>query len=193
LICALISSGGVPDPNHPLASQDCDNGGVVNITECNNGTDPSEPSDDTMSNDDPDLTPIITIIPGNISGISTVGVAVEVTELLGNPTDGSSVVVRVPSDPRLTFTWDPTLMNVGFTAVQNSMWSYNGVINGLFHEFEHNGIIPGSSTLAFGFISSYDPQGTDGQTTITTTVFPFSGGESNAGNNSDSERLVYFN
>jgi len=192
-ICALITSGGVLDPTHPLANQDCDNGGVSNITECTNGTDPSEPSDDIMANDVPDLTPVTTIIPGNISGISTVGVVVEVSELLDNATDGTAIQVRIPADPRLTFTYDPTLTNVGFNAVQNSQWTYNGVVNGLFHEFVHNGVLPGLSTLAFGFNSTYDPQGTSGQTTITATVFPFSGGELNVSNNSDSEQLVYFN
>jgi len=43
-----------------------------------------------------------------------------------------------------------------------------------------------------GFQSFYDPQSTNGQTTITATILPYSGGECNALNNTDSERLVYF-
>lgn len=41
-LCAQINS----DPSHPLASLDCDGGGVDNITECMNGADPTDPSDD---------------------------------------------------------------------------------------------------------------------------------------------------
>jgi len=35
------------DASHPLASLDCDGGGIDNITECQNGGDPTDPSDDT--------------------------------------------------------------------------------------------------------------------------------------------------
>ncbi len=41
-LCALIGS----DPSHPMASQDCDGGGVNNILECFSGDDPSDSSDD---------------------------------------------------------------------------------------------------------------------------------------------------
>jgi len=78
--------------------------------------------------------------------------------------------------------------------VQNSQWNYQGD-NGLFHEWKYNGpgvIIPAGGKSAFGFQGFYDPQGTDGQTTITATVFPFGGGECIITNNVDSERLVYF-
>jgi len=51
---------------------------------------------------------------------------------------------------------------------------------------------PGGTTTAIGFQAFYDPQSTDGQTTITATVGPLSGGECNVFNNTDSERLVYF-
>ena len=41
-LCALINN----DPTHPLAVADCDGGGIDNITECMNGTDPANSSDD---------------------------------------------------------------------------------------------------------------------------------------------------
>ena len=41
-LCELLNT----DPTHPLASADCDKGGVDNITECMNGMDPTDPSDD---------------------------------------------------------------------------------------------------------------------------------------------------
>ncbi len=41
-LCAILTA----DPNNPLATQDCDNGGIDNTTECNLGTDPLDPSDD---------------------------------------------------------------------------------------------------------------------------------------------------
>jgi len=41
-ICAILAA----DPNSPLATQDCDNGGIDNATECNAGTNPLDPADD---------------------------------------------------------------------------------------------------------------------------------------------------
>ncbi len=254
-ICQLINY----DPNHPLANLDCDNGGIDNWTECQSGGDPSEPSDDCtvvvneqidicvlisnnptnpISNSDcdgdgvtnetectdmtdpldpckfvdgsitlpvtadqsdcenlcPDLTPITTILPGNIAGATAVGVAVEITELNGIDTDGSGILVRMPSDPRLQFVWDPGLTSVALTTVNNASWNYLGD-NGVVHTFQYTGagtIIAGGTTQAFGFESIYDPQSTDGQTTITASIVPFGGGECNILNDTDSERLVYF-
>ncbi len=199
----------VANPSSGLDTLDCDLDGVINITECMDNTDPTDPCDfeDTSitlpvtadqsdcENLCPDLTPIITILPGNISGISAVGLAIQITELRNVDTDGSDIIVRVPSDPRMVFTWDPLLTFVAFTPVDNSDWTYLGD-NGLFHSFEFSGntmIINGGTTSAFGMEATYDPQSTDGQTTITATIVPFSGGECNITNNTDAERLVYFN
>jgi len=44
-ICALIAA----DPSIPLASEDCDNGGIINSIECDNGGDPSDESDDCQT------------------------------------------------------------------------------------------------------------------------------------------------
>jgi len=254
-ICQLINY----DPNHPLAVLDCDAGGIDNWTECQNGGDPSEPSDDCqvvvneqidlctfltnnpnnpLSDSDcdgdgvtngtecidmtdpldpclfddgsitlpvtadqsdcenlcPDLTPTTTILPGNIAGVGNVGVAVEITELNGIDTDGTGIFVRMPSDPRLAFIWDPVLTSAALVPVNNSNWNYLGD-NGVVHTFQYNGggtVITGATTEAFGFQSIYDPQNTDGQTTITASIVPFGGGECNILNDTDSERLVYF-
>jgi len=184
-ICALLSA----DPNHPIGAADCDNGGVTNLEECQNNNDPTDGLDDC-----PDLTPITTILPGNIAGVSGIGVAVEITELNGIDTDGSGIFIRIPSDPRLTFVWDPSLTSVALTPVNNTNWTYLGN-NGVVHTFKYNGtglVITGGQTEAFGFQSTYDPQATDGQTTVTASIVPFGGGECNILNDTDSERLVYF-
>lgn len=261
-LCAIIAN----DPNHPWASLDCDAGGVINITECMNGMHPSKPSDDFfcprnycaeaiigdldicqelstdpnhpvgpldcdgdgVTNTDecvdstdpldacdfvdtsitlpvtadqtacgplcPDLTPIMTILPGNIAGYSPVEVAVQITELADVDTDGSVIIVRIPSDPRFVFVWNIGLTMAALVPVQNADWNYLGD-NGFVHTWTYNGpglIIPAQGLAAFGFQSFYDPQATSGQTTLTATILPFSGSECNAMNNTDSERLVYF-
>jgi len=47
-LCAIIGA----DPSHPLATADCDGGGIDNLTECNSGEDPLDPSDDCTSAED---------------------------------------------------------------------------------------------------------------------------------------------
>ncbi len=203
-ICDTLSV----DPSHPLSTLDCDGDGVTNEDECTDGTDPLDPCDfeeasisgpitaDQSGCDNlcPDLTPVTTILPGNIAGISAVEVAVEITELNNIDTDGSIIVVRVPSDPRLAFSWDPGLMMAALTPVQNSDWNYQGD-NGIVRTWIYQGpslVIGAGATSAFGFQAIYDPQFTDGQTTITASIVPFGGGECNILNDTDSERLVYF-
>jgi len=142
----------------------------------------------------PDLTPTLTILPGNISGLSPLEVAVEVSELNDVDTDGTIITVRMPSDPRVMFVWNIGLTQAAFIPVQNPDWNYLGD-NGIFHSWTYNGpglIINGLQTSAFGFQAFYDPQGTDGSTTLTATIVPFSGGECTITNNTDAERLIYF-
>lgn len=203
-ICALLTM----EPNHPFSTQDSDGDGVINSTECIDGTDPCDHCDFEETNLSlpitadqsdcpnlcPDLSPIMTILPGNIAGFSQVQVAIEVTELNTIDTDGSLIVVRMPSDPRLAFVWDVALTMSALKPVQNANWNYLGD-NGIVHTWTYNGpnlIINGGAKSALGFHSYYDPQATDGNTTLTVTIIPFSGGECQITNNTDSERLVYF-
>jgi len=203
-ICSVLAS----NPADPLSTLDCDGDGVANANECTDMTDPMDPCDfedtsitlpvtaDQSACIDPcaDLTPIMTILPGNVAGQSPVEVAIQVTELNSLDTDGSVVVVRVPSDPRFVFVWNIGLTTAALVPVQNSDWNYLGD-NGVIHTWTYNGpglVIPANGVSAFGFQSFYDPQSTDGQTTLTATILPFSGGECNPLNNTDSERLVYF-
>lgn len=205
-ICGVIAN----DPGGPLGPLDCDGDGVTNATECSpDNTNPNDACDYDMGsitlpvtadqsgcvNSCPDLSPVTKVVPGNISGVSPVSVVVKLTELNGADTDMSSIFVRIPSDPRLIFVWLPGLTQVGFDQVQNANWNYLGD-NGIIHNWEYNGpglVIPANTTSSFGFNAMYDPQGTNGQTTISATVVPFSGGECVFTNNSDSEILVYFN
>lgn len=203
-ICSAIAN----DPNLPLGAMDCDGDGVTNADECTDNTNPLDLCDyldisitqpviaDQSSCPQPcsDLTPTTTVIPSTISGNSAVEVAVVISEIEGIDTDGTTISVRVPSDPRLVFIWDVGLTQVAGVPVQNSDWNYLGS-NGVFSTWTYNGngqIINANSSAALGFQAFYDPQNTDGQTTITSTIVPFSGGDCNLFNNTDSEILIYF-
>jgi len=191
----------------PIVYRVCDFGIVVPSTI---GDDNPSPQSQPIPTDDPielapplctndtlkvyvtcqDLSPILTVLPTTFTGVSTIGTVVSVTELNNRATTAPGAIVRIPADPRLTFTWDPTLTQVGFNQVQNADWTYSGTP--LFHTFTHPTMIPGSTAKKFGFIGTYDPQSTDGTTTLTATVVPFSGGECKPTNNADAETIVYF-
>lgn len=203
-ICVEVGN----NPSIPLSTIDCDGDGVTNADECMDLTDPLDRCDyDSTSitlpviadqsgcpQPCPDLTPTTTLIPSTIAGNSAIEVAIELSEVNGIDTDGSVISVRVPSDPRLQFVWNIGLTQAAGIPVQNADWNYLGN-NGVIHNWTYNGnglIIKGNSTAALGFQAFYDPQSTDGQTTFTSTVVPFSGGDCNLFNNTDSEQLVYF-
>lgn len=203
-ICSTIGN----NPNLPLGTYDCDGDGVSNADECTDGTDPIDLCDfidtsismpviaDQTGCPQPcsNLTPTATVLPSTIAGTSAVEVAIVISEVDGVDTDGTNITLRVPSDPRLMFIWDVGLTQVAGIPVQNTDWNYLGS-NGVFSSWIYNGngqIINANSSVALGFQAIYDPQNTDGQTTITATVVPFSGGDCNSLNNTDSEILIYF-
>ncbi len=137
-----------------------------------------------------DLAPVLKVVPSTLQGVSNLNVIVKVSEVAQRDTDGSMITVRVPIDPRMTFTWDPTLSNIGFDMVDNNQWTYSSTA--LFHSFQSNSVIASGETLTFGYVASYDPQNTSGQSTITMTIVPGSGGETQYTNNNDAELVTYF-
>ena len=62
-ICAILEA----DPTNPLAQLDCDNDGIDNLTECNNGTDPNDPVDACVAveNGNLDICAILAINPNS--------------------------------------------------------------------------------------------------------------------------------
>ncbi len=147
--------------------------------------------DDCVVLPEPDLTVILTVIPSTFSGVSNMGIACTVSELRNVDTDGSIIRVRIPSDPRLSFTWNPTLTSIAFNPVNNVDWDYLGD-NGVVHTFTTTEVVDGGDVTAFGLQAIYDPQNTQGQTTVTATVVPTSGGETIFTNNNDAEGITYF-
>jgi len=80
---------------------------------------------------------------------------------------------------------------VGFTAVQNSDWIYDGS-NANFHLFKTTAPIIGDMTTSVGINLQYDPEGTTGNTSFTSTLAIGSAGDSSNTNNIDVDVIEYF-
>jgi hypothetical protein len=138
-----------------------------------------------------DLAPNITAVPSIMHGTTQFNVTVKVGELLGAPTDGSEILVRIPKDAKVTFTWNPTATMIGFTPVNNSAWTYDGT-DPFFHLFKTNTTIGPNGFSTFGFVATFTPGQTQGKFTLSASLNSGSGGENNTSNNQDAESLDYF-
>jgi len=136
-----------------------------------------------------DLTNVLTVTPSVIVGQSQLNVVVKVTELESVDTEGL-ITVRIPASNKFSLTYDPTLTTIGFDTVNNADWTYMG-INGSFHEFTTDQVL-NNNTSSLGIHLMYDPDGADGQDSLTIVVEPYSGGECDITNNIDADVLYYF-
>jgi len=125
----------------------------------------------------PELIPQVFTLPNSIYGYSKFEVVMRVVNTGNLPTDGTKIQAQIPSDPRWTFTWNQGLQTAAMRSVQNADWSYIGD-SGIMHLFEYNPTtpIPPYGSISFGLEAMYDPQNTDGQTTIGLRLPLFTGG-----------------
>ena len=143
---------------------------------------------------DIDIVPAITLLPGTVVGNSIMGGILKVIEIGGQDTDGSPISVVIPNDPRLTFTWQSGMTDVGGIPVDNSIWDYDGTTYPGFHVWTTNASfshIPADDEVVFGFLGNFDSQGSDGTSTFTMTIGPGGGGEVVTNNNSTVEVVVF--
>lgn len=195
----IPAPGGVPsqvikvDPINNTATPDTLIVGIPYYTIDNAGVLSAVPGLANMRFIVPDLTPNISASPNIMTGTTQFYLTVKVTELYNVSTSGL-ITVFIPKDPRLTFTYNSTLTSLGFTTLNNSVWSYNGS-NAIYHIFTTNAVIggsPASSTSTFGMLATFTPGNTVGQYTLTSTILSGSGGEVKTTNNNDAESIDYF-
>jgi hypothetical protein len=148
----------------------------------------------TLSDNIPDYSPNIQIAPNAITGVGSVKVIITISELL-NRKSCTPVYVLVPRlEPRYIFTFDPLLTNVVGSAVNNPNWQFFST-NPNFYIWKYigtGGTFPAFGSSKFGYVGTYNPNDTDGQTTFSVQIFQGSGGENNTTNNTDSDNLIYF-
>jgi hypothetical protein len=167
---------------------------TVDYEVCNTNPNPDVCATATVAIDVPlctDLSPVITAVPSTLVGVSTVNILIEISELGGVDSDGS-ITVTIPVDARWTFTYDNTLTDLGlFLQLDNADWTYTGN-DGILHSFVNNTVIAANTKSSFGIVAQYDPESTEGETSISTTVLIGSGSGCIFNNNFDDEVIIYF-
>ncbi|MFT4535772.1 MAG: hypothetical protein ACI9P5_003142, partial [Saprospiraceae bacterium] len=167
---------------------------TVDYEVCNTDPNPDVCATATVNIEVPmctDLSPVITAVPSTLEGVSTVNIKIEISELGGVDSDGS-ITVTIPVDARWTFTYDSALTELGlFTELDNANWTYEGN-DGLLHSFVTNESITANTSSSFAIEAQYDPENTEGETSLSTTVMIGSGNGCIFNNNFDSEAIIYF-
>jgi hypothetical protein len=131
----------------------------------------------------PDLIMNVIVTPASFTGSSpaNVNIKVRALEVNGIPSNGSTITARVKKDNLLVLNITPGTVISG--------WTYQGV-TGVFHIFTSNVILNNSAsefTAPFTFLLP----GGSGKLILSSALASGSGGELNAGNNSDQDVVTY--
>jgi len=143
----------------------------------------------------PDYTPTIQIAPSAITGASQVRVILTISEILDFEACSDLFILVPKLLPRFIFNYQNTASIVGGIAVNNADWQYFPNANPNFYIWKYTAtgaVFPALGSSKIGYIGTYDPNNTDGQSTFSVQVFQGSGGETNQVNNTDSDLLIYF-
>ncbi|WP_461101853.1 collagen-binding domain-containing protein [Spirosoma koreense] len=138
----------------------------------------------------PDLTPIIYARPSTVSGTTPISYVIDVFELNGVATNGL-ITVRVSKDAKTALSFDNTLTMVGGRPVQNGSWTFAGLSDG-FYVLTTNQVIAAGEHLSFGLTGALTPGATTGTLTASVVIKAGSGGEVLFDNNSDADKIDYF-
>ncbi len=135
-----------------------------------------------------DLIPRILASPSVfVTDSSTMNVIVTLSEV-NNLTSSGDIYVVIPNLTSVSFQFDQSLTKVGFQNVNNSDWTYDGLVNN-FHTFKLSSLV-GKGVSKFGLVATVYSDGTDSTQAITVRVVDGSGGDVNEVNNSDSEFIT---
>ena len=138
-----------------------------------------------------DLTPVLYARPSSTYNTKPISVVVEVYELNGAPTHGP-IVVKVNKDPKTRIVFSAGANSVGGLTVNNSAWSFDSDSDEDYYVLTSTQAIAAGDVLAFGLTGTLTPGATSGSVTFTGVLGPGSGGEVLITNNSDADKIDYF-
>lgn len=141
-----------------------------------------------------DLVPILYTSPNTVYGTSNVAVVVKVAEINGIASTGF-VSLYIAKDPMLPLSFNPNVTSIiGYPgSVENNQWDFDGESNSAYYILTSKVPIEGQQILSVGLTGQLNPGGTKGQLTISAMVLQGSEDEANTANNSDADKIDYFN
>ncbi|WP_420147305.1 hypothetical protein [Spirosoma sp.] len=139
----------------------------------------------------PDLSPVIYARPSTTYNTKPINVVVEVYELNNAATSGL-ITVLLAKDTKVNLSFTSEANNVGGQTVNNSVWSFDPVSNLDYYVLTTNEVVGAGNLLAFGLSGTLTPGATSGTLTFTTVIAPGSGGEVRITNNTDADKIDFF-
>ncbi|UFH54536.1 ExeM/NucH family extracellular endonuclease [Spirosoma sp. KNUC1025] len=139
----------------------------------------------------PDLTVVIHAGPSTRYGTSTFSVVGDVVELNSVSSNGT-ITVRINKDPKISLTFSGTATSVGGRAVQNSAWTFDDTSELDYYVLTTTQVVAAGNVLSFGIDGILTPGATSGTLSVVTQLAAGSGGEVKIINNSDADRIEYF-
>ncbi|GAB4031348.1 hypothetical protein GCM10028774_08680 [Spirosoma jeollabukense] len=141
-----------------------------------------------------DLVPILYTSPNTTYGKSNVAVVVKVAEINGIASTGF-VSLYISKDLMIPLTFDPNAASIpGYPgSVDNNQWNFDGDSNSAYYILTSKVPIEGQQILSVGLTGQLNPGNTKGQLTISAMVLQGSEDEANTANNSDADKIDYFN
>lgn len=136
----------------------------------------------------PDLTPVIYLRPSLVYGNSSVSLLVDVVENNGVASSGS-ITVRIPKVAGLNLDFDAGVSQVGNRQVQNGAWTFSAT-SASYYELTTTQSITGGNQLSVYLSGTLIVGATSGKLSVSAVVL--GGGEVRLTNNTDADKLEYF-
>ncbi|MBD2757182.1 hypothetical protein [Spirosoma validum] len=137
-----------------------------------------------------DLTLLLYARPTTISSMSELNLVIDVVEINSVATNGL-FTVRVTKDAKLNLNFPPNATQVGGRPVQNSAWSFSNT-DPNYYILSTSQSVPAGDRLSFGLTGMLSPGATNGVISISTILLPTNIKEAKLTNNSDSDKVEYF-
>lgn len=138
----------------------------------------------------PDLTPLLYTRPSSQYGGGTFTVVVDVMEINSVPTSGL-ITVKITKDASVALTFGSGLTTLAGRAVQNGTWSFTDS-DANFYVLTTTQVIDGGGKLSVGLSGVLNARATAGVMTGNAVLVGGSGGEIRVDNNSDADKIEYF-
>ena len=138
----------------------------------------------------PNLSPVITFVPNNITNPTNIGVVTTIYEFNSVSTSGL-ITVLVKKDPKYVLAFNPISTNVFGRTVSNASWTFDAISNPTFYVLTTSDVVPADGELSVGFTTTFNTNNTVGSTPILAYILAESGGEVDDTDNADNDVLTY--